>query len=380
MNIAHVAVNFPPHIGGIGEVCFSEAHGLALRGHEVTVFSLRHGPESRSVTPLSKVRTIFLPGLIATDAGGLVPQLLWQLHGFDLIHLHYPFYGAAEWVMLAARLFKIPYVVTYHMDARPEEVWKNYLKAFYDRLWAKSILVRAERILAVDAHFFTTTNFAAALDPARVVELPNAVDTEIFYPAQPDYDLIKLEEWKDKKIVLFVGNLLPLKRVDILLQALAKLPEDMVGVVVGSGALLPTYVALAESLGIKKRVLFAGICRQQKKLAAYYRAATVVVVPSDYESFSLVTVEAQATGTIVIGSDIPGMRSKIIPGKSGFLFTPGSASMLARQLEIVCSLPRAEVQTITQLARQRVLERYTVPVHLDALEKIYRSVVERDSP
>jgi glycosyltransferase involved in cell wall biosynthesis len=113
-------------------------------------------------------------------------------------------------------------------------------------------------------------------------------------------------------------------------------------------------------------------------MAAYYRAATVVVVPSDYESFSLVTVEAQATGAIVVGSDIPGMRSKIIPGKTGFLFTPGSASMLARQIETIDALPKSELQSIKQTARQQVLERYTLPAHLDALEKIYRSVVERN--
>lgn len=372
MNIAHVAVNFPPHIGGIGEVCFSEAHGLALRGHDVTVFSLRQGPRSRSTTPLSKVKTVFLRSIIAGGDAGLVPQLFFYLGGFDIVHLHYPFYGGAEWVWLASALRGVRYVATYHMDAQPNELWKRPFKRAYDRFFARPILRGAQKVIIVGDEFIEKTEQKNALDHRNVVVLPNAIDTEVFCPVPTfEYETLGLDRWRDREIILFVGNLMPLKRLDLILKSLEYLPSRAGVVVVGGGYEIDAYRKMAADLGISSRVLFAGPCYNQKKLAQYYNIASVVVVPSDYESFSLVTVEAQACGAIVVASDIPALKSKIDDGKDGFLFEPGSVESLAKKINTVLNLPPNERRAIERSATARAHAKYALQPHFEKLEKIY---------
>ncbi len=375
MKLAHVTVNFPPHIGGIGEVCFGEAHGLSERGHDVTVFSLRHGPESRSTTPLSQVKTVFLSPLLHGGDAGLVPQLLSALKGFDLVHLHYPFYGGAEWVYARSLFANSPYIVTYHMDAQPPLAWKRSVQRWYDRFLSPRIMNRAERVIAVDSKFFATTDLGKCISPDKVVELANAIDVDTFYPRAPDWGMVDLEGWENKKILLFVGNLLAIKRVDLIISALPGLPPDVVLAVVGGGVAQAQYEALAQRLGVEDRVRFVGPCFNQKKISYYYSLAHAVVVPSDYESFSLVTVEAQATGAVVVASAIPSITHKISPGIDGFLFAPGSVESLQEELRKALSLSRDERRSFAQRARGRVVERYGLAYHLDELERVYGEVL-----
>ena len=92
MKIAEVIATFPPHHGGMGYVCYHNALELARRGHEVTVFTLDHGRQSYDDDPgefkIVRLRTPMMYG-----DGGIVPQLFSGLKGFDIIHLHYPFFG-----------------------------------------------------------------------------------------------------------------------------------------------------------------------------------------------------------------------------------------------------------------------------------------------
>lgn len=372
MKIAHVAVNFPPHIGGIGEVCFSEAHGLALRGHDVTVFSLRQGPESRSTTPLSKVKTVFLRPLVQGGNAGFIPQLFWRLGGFDIVHLHYPFYGGAEWVWLSSILRGTRYVTTYHMDAQPSELWKLPFKQLYDALIAKPILHRSKKVIIVGEEFLHTTEQKNSLNQRNVVVLPNAIDTEVFYPAHAvDYSALGLDRWRDKEIILFVGNLMPLKRLDLILQSLEYLPSRASVLVVGGGYEMEHYRSMVAAMNLSARVLFVGPCYNQRRLAQYYNIASAVVVPSDYESFSLVTVEAQACGAIVIASKIPALEGKITDGRDGFLFEPGSVKSLAQKIITALSLSIPERRLIEKTARSRVQRQYALEPHFEKLEKIY---------
>src|SRR3990167_4556854 len=125
MKIAHVVSTFSQQIGGMGSVCYNEAKRLAESGHEVTVFTLKYlGVIYNDANfPFKVVR---LKPLIKLGDAGLVPQILKYLQGFDLFHLHYPFYGGAEWLCFS----KIPLVITYHMDAQV-----NGLKAFVQKIY-----------------------------------------------------------------------------------------------------------------------------------------------------------------------------------------------------------------------------------------------------
>jgi glycosyltransferase involved in cell wall biosynthesis len=103
----------------MGRVVYEEVERLSKRNHEVAVFTLRYPNDIRDVEKdaMNRVSTIpfkvvHLKPLFRMGDGGEIPQLFFALQQADLIHLHYPFYGGEEWVLLAAKWFKKPYVVT----------------------------------------------------------------------------------------------------------------------------------------------------------------------------------------------------------------------------------------------------------------------------
>src|SRR5689334_19040947 len=93
MRIAHVVPVYPPRRGGMGQVAYEYTERLRARGHSVHVFTPRYADAPTATVPdyVHRVR----PPVHFGNAAAL-PSLLWQLAPFDLIHLHYPFYGGAE--------------------------------------------------------------------------------------------------------------------------------------------------------------------------------------------------------------------------------------------------------------------------------------------
>ena len=92
MNIAMVVSTFPPDSGGMGQVAYEEALRLARRGNSVTVYTL-HSNNHRDTSGMPFIITRLF-GMPRFGDGGVVPSLIWRLRRADLVHLHFPFYGA----------------------------------------------------------------------------------------------------------------------------------------------------------------------------------------------------------------------------------------------------------------------------------------------
>jgi glycosyltransferase involved in cell wall biosynthesis len=116
MKIAHVVCTYPPYYGGMGNVAYQMAQGLIDRGHDVTTYTPLYD-SAPSLEHISHVERL-TPRMSFGNAA-LVPTLYERLSEFDLVHLHYPFFGVALGVDRWKRMHpKIPLVITYHMDAR----------------------------------------------------------------------------------------------------------------------------------------------------------------------------------------------------------------------------------------------------------------------
>nr|MBC7245836.1 glycosyltransferase family 4 protein [Chloroflexota bacterium] len=206
MRIAHVTATFPPHYAGTGIVCYYNALGLARLGHEVTVFTADY-PPCQPVYPQEITVQRLRPWLHIGNAP-LLPGLL-QLEGFDLIHLHYPFYSGAELIFYKAMRNSLPYVITYHQDVLFPGLLSLLEKLHY-RILGKHILERAARVLATSWDYARASRLRELLQakPAAVDELPNGVDAGRFYPAidakalRTHYGLAT-----DERVILFVGAL-----------------------------------------------------------------------------------------------------------------------------------------------------------------------------
>jgi len=364
MKIAHIVSTFPPHIGGMGEVCYKEAEMLSKKGHYVTVFTLGYTKRDNINDSNLPFKVIRLRSLFRLGDGGVAPQLLWKLRGFDVVHLHYPFYVSAHYVWQAKLLWRFKYIVTYHMDARPEGLFKKCVQGIYDRSKVKFILKMANKVIAIDKDYLKHSRYGRVIKKNKVVEVFNGVDTDVFKEINYDGDQ------RSKKSILFVGNPIPIKRLDILIQAIKLIPDkDVVLLVVGGGYDLENYKKMVEELELKDRVIFAGSCHDKKQLAKYYNSSICTAIPSVSESFSLVALESMACGCPVIANNIPGICGRIDDGVDGFLVKDDD---WLNSLQKMLDLSEEQRKKMGEAGRKKVLSQYSWDDHVKKLEEIYQ--------
>ncbi len=378
MKIAQIVSTFPPRLGGMGSVCFEEATRLAEHHNAVTVFFTLDYKDS-AIPQSAFFSTIRLRSLLRLGDAGAVPQLFWRLRSFDIIHLHYPFYGGAEWAALAAWFWNIPLVVTIHMEAAPTGLIKRCIQTIYDSLLSAWIKRRAARLITVNRNHFVTTQFGRRAPAADIQEIVNGVDTERFFPEPVDWQTFPHSDLVDKKIILFVGNLLACKGLEVLIKAFAlTMPtrQDARLLIVGGGYEAGVYRRLVSELNLNEQVIFAGPCFDESRLRQYYNSATCLVVPSDEtESFSLVLSEALAAGCPVVVSNTPSLRTRVTPGQDGWLFETGNSPDLSAKLSQALALNEADRERYGKAGRQKMIENFSWETHISALEKVYEGIL-----
>jgi glycosyltransferase involved in cell wall biosynthesis len=282
VRIAHVTATFPPYFGGTGMVCYYNALGLAYLGHQVTVFTAAHPPGDYAYP--GEITVCRLPVLLRFGNAPILPGLL-RLNGFDIVHLHYPFFFGSEMIFLKSLTGGLRYVVTYQHDvlfAGP----LRFLEKLHHRLLGKRILARAEKVLASSWDYAKASRLRELVQmrPEAMEELPNGVDVQRFHP---EVDSGGLRTWyglrRTDRVVLFVGALDRahyFKGVGILLQALAHLSDKGIRLLmVGDGNLRPTYQEQAAGLGLRDRVIFCGRV-SDGELPAHYALCDLLVLPS----------------------------------------------------------------------------------------------------
>lgn len=331
MKIAIVTPVFPPYRGGIGMVARAQAKIFADSGHEVTVFTPDYGKK----IPGEKYRLEYVRPFLKYGNAACIPQLLWKLHGFDAVILHYPFFGAAELFLL--RISKIRPVIFYHMDVRGRGLLGAFFRA-HQKYIMPLIIGRAGKVIVTSLDYARSgalKNLISA-KPDKFIEIPLGVDTERFAPRERDATLAaKLKIVPTDKVILFVGGLDSahyFKGVDILLRAFKKCAPHSKLIIVGEGNLRPSYEALAKELVLGERVLFAGSASEED-LPKYYNLADLFVLSSidRSEAFGIVILEALASGVPVVASNIPGVRTLIKEG-TGLLAEPGNVDDLADKI------------------------------------------------
>jgi D-inositol-3-phosphate glycosyltransferase len=355
--------------GGMNVYVRELSRELGARGLIVDIYTRSQNPAIARVRTLwDNVRVIHLPaGPEEPYHKDLVyshlPQFVAELRAFatsegiayDLIHSHYWLSG---WVAREfTREHHLPTVHMFHTLARGKDaVARN------DEQREASVRIDVEGELMRDMDRIVA---ATPLDKAQMVELhgadpdnitviPLGVDLEMFRPIPHEEAMaaIGVELPNDQRLILFVGRLDPVKGLETLLKAICKLTElepelakDLCLAVIGGdddndgadiAAELECLDKLKDEVGLYDLVAFLG-SRAQDTLAHYYSAAEVCVVPSHYESFGLVALEAMACGTPVIASRVGGLQQTVEDGVTGFLVPAGDEDALAQKLQLILS-------------------------------------------
>ncbi|MFC1989843.1 glycosyltransferase [Chloroflexota bacterium] len=239
----------------------------------------------------------------------------------DIIHAH--IFTAGVPAIILGKLYKIRVIITEQYSIFPLRKL-----AFYERVKARFAMNKAQMILPVSTALKEAIEAYAIKNEFQVV--PNIVDTEIFYSP------FGKKQREDRKRILMVAILSPVKGVPYLLRALAQVKEkrsDFILDILGDGANRHEYEKLAGELELENMVNFHGL-KTKKEVAEFMRNCDFFILPSLYETFGTVIVEALASGKPVVASDIGGIK-EIINENLGILVPVGDIKKLQQAIEFM---------------------------------------------
>ena len=357
--------------GGMNVYVVETARRLAESGVEVEIFTratsssqdpvveMAPGVLVRHVTagPFEGLVKQDLPGqLCAVTAGVLRAEAARPEGWFDLIHSHYWLSGQVGW--LASERWNVPLVHSMHTMAKV----KNRDLAAGDTPEPEMRVIGEQQVVAAADRLIANTDDEAhelvdlyGAHPDAVDVVHPGVDLDLFTPGSSTDARRRLGVADDAILLLFVGRIQPLKAPDVLVRAAAemiardpslrsRLQVAICGGPSGTGLAQPTaLVDLARELGIANLVRFEPPA-DRARLADWYRAADVAVVPSHSESFGLVAVEAQACGTPVVAAAVGGLRTAVADQVSGLLVDGHDPRDFATAITSITAQPRLRAE------------------------------------
>jgi D-inositol-3-phosphate glycosyltransferase len=382
--------------GGLNVYVVEVARRLAARGIEVDIFTRavsRDLPPVAELAPGVLVRHVAagpFEDLDKADLPGHLCHFTFEVlraeaaHApgrYDVVHGHYWLSGQVGAV--AKERWGVPFVQSMHTLGRV----KNAALADGDAAEpAVRIRGEAEVVAAADRLVANTDEEARQLvelydaNPARVRVINPGVNLSVFRPGSQGEARQRLGLREDGIVLVFAGRVQPLKAPDVVLRAAAQMIRDdpriadrltvaFVGGPSGTGRADPDRLTeLSRHLGISGLVRLEPPC-PQRELAEWYRAATIVMVPSYSESFGLVAVEAQACGTPVVAASVGGLRTAVRDGFSGVLVESRDPASYARAVADLIAAP-GTMARLSRGARQHA-SRFGWSATVEALLHMY---------
>jgi D-inositol-3-phosphate glycosyltransferase len=380
------------------------AKHLAALGYEVDVFTRRDRRDLPEIVNwIDRVR------IINVDAGpvgfvrkeDMLPLMdefrEWMLKFFrhqeeryDLIHAHFFMSG-----LVAAdikRATGIPFVITFHALGKVRRLHQGGADGFSDeRFMIEDRIVRAaDQVIAECPQDEEDLIRLYDADVDRLTIVPAGFDPTEFWPMEKARARRKLglKLAKDERVVLQLGRMVPRKGVDTALLGFAKLVREH-GVrakliIVGGESRDPDpkvtpeigrLMAIAESEGVSDCVIFTG-SRRREELRYYYAAADVFISTPWYEPFGITPLEAMASGTPVIGSNVGGIKFSVRDGECGYLVPPRDPDAVAERLAFLFRHPKI-VSVLRQQAIRRANDLFTWQRVASAMAAVYEQVLSQ---
>ncbi|CAJ53634.1 glycosyltransferase family 4 protein [Haloquadratum walsbyi] len=335
---------YPPRTGGGATYAYELANALGEFGHEVDVYTQAVSEEDESVethpnidvTRITKARPLVV---FSTLYFSIACRLRIDFEEYDVIHgtlMPASTIAFGPWFLDGV---DAPLVLTSHGtsydEARsvdPEGVADYLFRYFFHPVNVFMDLVAgrfADRIIAVSDHTREQLRDLYRFDEAKLTTVPPGIDSERFRPTEEVHPAVD----ESKRTILVVSRLDPRKGIDKAIRAFAQLDRDDTELLIGgTGRLEASLRELAADLGVVDRVRFLGFVPEEE-LPTLYSAADLFVLPSEYEGFGIVFMEAMACGTPVIGTDVGGVPTAIDEGKTGYLVPKDEIGELAERID-----------------------------------------------
>lgn len=362
--------------GGMNVYVRDSSQMMGRSGLQVDVFTRSQNPHISPIVRLSQnVRVIHLKAgpeepipkekllqILPEFTVGVVQFAEKKRISYDLIHSHYWLSGWVggqlkhKWAIPLVHMFHtlgmLKNDMTRHkekLEPRGRLIVEDQIMDFADGIIAPSPWEKEQMVVRYGA------------DPLKIKVIPCGVNLNLFKPI-PSARAKKLLGLQEKRFILFVGRIDAIKGIDVLIQAMEALIQSSQGgpnlglIIIGGeqdadrqsqNREMKRLRRLVAEKGLQDRVAFWGSQRQDL-LPRFYSAAEALVLPSRYESFGMVALEAMACGTPVIASRVGGLQFTVEDGKTGFVIPDGDWRLLAERIREVIGSPSLKRKLVRQ--------------------------------
>jgi len=395
VKILQVIPYFEWSYGGPVRVLYQLSRELAKRGHDVTIYTTdvgRRNPltekqkirfDSNSKVQYFKCQNNWIADRLKLHVSfQMFSAIKDNLTDFDVVHLHEARGIPNLLVWYYAKKFGIPYILQARGSLPKTIPGQNVglvcLKIMFDTILGNNILRDTSKVIAL-CRIEAEQYMDMRVPEEKIAFIPNGIDLSDYanLPHKGSFKE-KFNIPKDTKIVLYLGRIHKIKGIDFLVKAYAHLIEkfnNVLLVVVGpDDGYLDKLRGLISSLNIVDDVLFTGPLYGKDKLEAYVDA-DIFVLPSRYETFPNVVLEAYACSKLVIASDVMSIPDIVLHGKTGLLFQAGDSQELTKML-LYALTHLEEAEKMGHRARKFVEEKYSIDKVVDSLKFLYETILK----
>jgi glycosyltransferase involved in cell wall biosynthesis/GT2 family glycosyltransferase len=325
-------------IGGAERLALDQVHELRKRGMTVDVITLR------GETPqLPGSRTVSFRWLHDPVAWALLVRTL-RSGRYDVLLTHLWFANTVG--RIAGTLAGVKRIISFEHNVYDNvKTWKQFVIDRVLQCWCTAVIAVSSAVRG--------SLIAHGISAYRIAVVPNGVDLSRFETP--------VRRSGDGSRFLFAGRILEQKGLDVLLDALAKIPGATLDVA-GEGPLRAALERQAKELGIQDRVHFLGARDDVPELLS---ATDCFVFPSRWEGFGLSLLEAMAAGVPCIASDLPPVRGIVNDGEDALLVPPGDHEALATAMRRI--MTDAPLRQRLSHGGMQDAERFSITLHVDRL-------------
>lgn len=383
MKVVHTCIRYDAP-GGAETHVHAVTEGLVDRGHEVVV----HASPLRSEVPWEQMEnpTWYRDGvrverhdvyrdLVPGHRYPVMPALPGALldEDADVLHAHSHRYHHVEAARLVAQATDTPLVVTphYHPVRSDRPLWVKAAAWLLDRRERRSTYPAADRVLPVTGA--EAQALEGLVDPDKMLVVPNGIHPDEWRPRpDPAQDPWEAPVW------CFSGRLAGNKGLEVLVEAFDRFREEH-----GAGTLVVTgedwgareaLEAAVGEAGLADHVEILGYVDRDRYRRVLARA-DVFVLPSEWEAFGIVVLEAWMAGTPVVVAGVGGLPWVVEDGEDGLVVPPGDPDALAGAAQQVVSRPDGG-RPMAERGRRKTLDRFTWDRTVELVEDVYHDVVD----
>jgi D-inositol-3-phosphate glycosyltransferase len=377
--------------GGMSVYIREVAREMSKQGHTVDVYTRVHDPADSIVEGLGEgARLIHVKAgqearINKLEVYSYLPEFTHNLEVFrlagglnyDLVFSHYWLSGLVGQTLTAR--WNVPHVIMFHtLGAVKNSIGIGEQDPTLRIEAEKRLIDSSQCVIAPTEKGKGELERYYHADQGKIRIVPCGVNSRLFRPLEKSAARKKLG-LNNEKVILFVGRLDPLKGIEQMLKAIPLLSDfqDLKLMIIGgdesSRGEVEKLRKLGLKLGVNDIVNFPGAV-QQTELPYYYSAADVCVVPSYYESFGLVALEALSCGTPVVANDIGDINNIVIPGKTGYVVKNNRPESLAEGIKKILERPWQDM--VTSLTIRETIKRFSWENIAYKIGEVFTSNVE----